>query len=320
MKKISICIIAVLFIFNVLSVGLFCENYKDGKYIGIGTGYTGPVEVEVEIKTGKITQVEVINHTENLAGSSIKDIPKRIIKSQGTDGVDVVSGVTVTSKAILNGVSKALVKALGKVKKTKKIIVKKIEPVKEGCIVLPAPDFSKGMPLMKCLKNRKTSRSFKKDEFTFDIISELLWAANGINRVDSGKRTAPSAMNSQEIDIYVALKRGLYKYNYKKHLLSPFMDKDIREFTGYQKFTQVAPVNLIYVANLDKLTGGDGTMKEFYSAVDTGFISQNVYLYCASKGLSTVILGWIDRKKIAEIMKLSKNQKVILTQPVGFPK
>ncbi len=319
MRKLSICFLTVLFLLNVFCTEVFCEKYKDGKYKGISTGYVGPVEVEVKIKSGKISQVKVINHAENIPGTSIKDIPERIIKAQNTKDVDTVSGATITSKAILRGVTEALKKASKKSEKPKKKPLKKIETVMEGSIVLPDPDLTKGMPLMKCLKNRKTSRSFKKKELTFDIISELLWAANGINRIDNGKRTAPSAMNSQEIDIYVALKRGLYKYNHKKHLLSPVLNKDIRELTGYQKFTQIAPVNLIYVANLNKLTGGDGTMKEFYAATDTGFICQNVYLYCASEGLSTVVLGWVDRKKLEKVMKLPKNKKVTLVQPVGFP-
>ena len=96
------------------------------------------------------------------------------------------------------------------------------------------------------------------------------------------------------------------------------MNKDIREYTGYQEFANIAPVVFIYVADFSKMQG-DVKTKTFYSAVDTGFISQNVYLYCAEKGLSTVVLGWVNKDKLTGIMNLDKDKQVILTQPVGYP-
>ena len=122
----------------------------------------------------------------------------------------------------------------------------------------------------------------------------------------------------QEIDISVALKNGLYIYNPKENVLDPVLSQDIRKFTGLQDFTEIAPVNLIYVADISKISG-DSKDKVFYSAIDTGFISKNVYLFCASEGLSTVALGWVDKPKLAKIMGLSKSKEIILTQPVGYP-
>ncbi|NQT22928.1 MAG: SagB/ThcOx family dehydrogenase, partial [Candidatus Omnitrophica bacterium] len=168
------------------------------------------------------------------------------------------------------------------------------------------------MLLMKSLKNRQSSRSFSSRELPMEMISDILWAAFGINRPESGKRTAPSAMNMQEIDIYVAMKSGLYLYDSRENILSPVLERDIREFTGKQDFTQEAPLDLIYVADFSRMKG-DEASKIFYSAVDVGFISQNVYLFCASKGLATVILGWVDKPALEKIMNLKDSQKVILT-------
>ncbi|RJP59379.1 MAG: SagB/ThcOx family dehydrogenase [Candidatus Auribacter fodinae] len=194
------------------------------------------------------------------------------------------------------------------------LYAQELEPIK-----LQEPQLDRGASLMKALQNRQTIRSFSDEELSFDLLSNLLWSACGVNRPDMQKFTAPSAKNWQEIDIYVALKQGLYLYNKKEHRLDPVMPGDIREHTGIQEFTQIAPVNLIYVANYD-LMDGDASDKDLYSAIDTGYISQNVYLFCASEGLATVALGWVDKPELAEIMKLGDNQKIILTQPVGYIK
>lgn len=181
-------------------------------------------------------------------------------------------------------------------------------------IALPAPRKTGGMPLMEALNARQTQRTFSAEPLSEQMLADLLWAAFGVNR-DDGKRTAPSARNMQEIDIYVALPSGLYLYDAKQNLLSQWLKEDIREKTGKQPFTQKAPVNLIYVADFDRIRGET----EFYSAADTGFISQNVYLFCASEGLHTVVLGWVDKDALHDAMKLKPSQHIILTQPVGFP-
>ncbi len=199
------------------------------------------------------------------------------------------------------------------------------EPSKEETALQPiklsAPDYSRGKSLMQALKDRKSSRHFSNKALSKEMISNLLWAAWGVNR-DSGKRTAPSAKNWQEITIYVAMPEGVYRYNAADHVLEPYMAGDIREVTGLQEFTQSAPVNLIYVADFtktDKKMQDDIDANLFYPATDTGFISQNVYLFCASEGLATVVLGWVDKPELSERMNLSETERIILTQPVGYP-
>jgi SagB-type dehydrogenase family enzyme len=187
-------------------------------------------------------------------------------------------------------------------------------------IQLLEPQLDKGRPLMQVLKDRSSSRSFSKEKLPLQVISDLLWAAFGVNRTETGKRTAPSAVNWQEIDIYVATSDGLYLYDAKAHILKPILSEDIRAMTGRQEFVKDAPINLIYVADYSRIGTVTKEDKDFYSAADTGFISQNVYLYCASEGLATVVRGSIDRRALAKVMKLRSDQKVILAQSVGYPK
>ena len=187
-------------------------------------------------------------------------------------------------------------------------------------IRLLQPQMDGGRPLMQVLKDRKTSRAFSSEKLPMQVLSDMLWAAWGVNRPESGKRTAPSAMNWQEIDVYVALADGLYLYDAKAHILKLVLAEDIRAATGLQPFVKDAPVNLIFVSDLSRMGGVPADQKDFYSATDTGFISQNVYLYCASEGLATVVRGYVDRPALAKVMKLRPDQKVILAQTVGYPK
>jgi SagB-type dehydrogenase family enzyme len=187
-------------------------------------------------------------------------------------------------------------------------------------IQLMNPQTDGGRPLMQALKDRSTSRSFSSEKLPIQVLSNLLWAAFGINRPDSGKRTAPSAMNSQEIDIYVAAADGLYLYDAKAQLLRQVLSEDIRALTGRQPFVTEAPLNLIYVADYSRMTKASQEDKDLYSAVDTGFISENAYLFCASEGLATVVRGSIDRAALAKAMRLRPGQKIILAQTVGYPK
>ncbi len=186
-------------------------------------------------------------------------------------------------------------------------------------IELPKPKMEGGKPLMEALKARKTSRDFSGEKLPMQVLSNMLWAANGINRPD-GKRTAPTAMNKQEIDVYVAMADGLYLYDAKANTLIAVLAGDIREATGKQPFVKNAPVNLIFVADFAKMGDMPEDQKVFYSATDTGYISQNVYLFCASEGLATVVRGYVDKPALAATMKLRSEQKVILAQTVGYPK
>lgn len=187
-------------------------------------------------------------------------------------------------------------------------------------IPLPAPRTDGGQPLMQVLNNRKSTRSFKPDTLSHQMLSDLCWAAFGINRPESGKRTAPSAMNRQEIDVYVALQKGLFLYDARANQLQPVAARDLRAETGTQDFAGQAPVNLVYVANLSKMGDGSAESKMPYAYGDTGFISENVYLFCASEGLGTVVRGSVDRETLAPLMQLREDQKIILAQTVGYPK
>jgi len=189
-----------------------------------------------------------------------------------------------------------------------------------GQIPLPEPQKTGGKPLLEVLRERKSSREFSSQELSLQELSNLLWAAFGINRPELGKRTAPSAKNKQEIDIYVATANGLFLYDPQGHSLHPILKDDIRAATGLQPFVKDAPVNLIFVADFSRMEGYAEEQKPFYSACDTGFISQNVYLYCASQGLATVVRASIDRASLSQLMGLRPEQKISLAQTVGYPK
>jgi SagB-type dehydrogenase family enzyme len=185
---------------------------------------------------------------------------------------------------------------------------------------LLGPQMDIGRPLMQVLKDRRSSRAFSTVKLPKQVLSNILWAAFGVNQPYSGKRTAPSARNWQEIDIYVATADALYLYDAKAHALKPVLAGDIRALTGLQPFVREVPVNLIYVADFSRMGQAKFDDKVLYSAADTGFISQNVYLYCASEGLATVVRGSVDRPALAKVMNLQPDQRVILAQSVGYPK
>ena len=195
------------------------------------------------------------------------------------------------------------------------ICAEELKPIK-----LLAPQTEGGKPLMQALKERKSLREFSPRELSLQVTSDMLWAACGVNRQDSGGRTAPSAMNMQEIDIYVVKMEGVYLYDAKANMLAPILAEDIRALTGKQLFVKDAPVNLVYVADLSKMGGMSSDAVDFYAATDTGFISENVYLFCASAGLATVVRGLVDKPALAKAMKLRPDQKIILTQTVGYLK
>ncbi|MDL2305183.1 SagB/ThcOx family dehydrogenase [Bacteroides sp. OttesenSCG-928-D19] len=176
-------------------------------------------------------------------------------------------------------------------------------------INLPKPVTTGGMPLMEALSKRQSTREFSSEALSNQTISNLLWAAWGYNRGD--KRTAPSANNKQELELYVALKSGAYRYDAKANKLIQVTKEDIRSKTGRQDFVATAPLNIVYVADKSK----DGAAQ-----TDVGFIAQNVYLFCASENLATVVRGWFDAKVVKEALKLSDNFEPVLTQTVGKKK
>ena len=185
-------------------------------------------------------------------------------------------------------------------------------------IHLPAPDKNGGMPLMEALAKRHSMREFAREELPLQLLSSMLWAAFGVNRED-GKRTAPSAINAQEIDIYVALPSGAYLYDAHENALQLVAGNDLRRVTGYQDFVDEAPLDLVFVADYSRMAMVPVDRRESYASVAVGAISQNLYLFAASQGLATVIRAWIDRGAIADGLGLNHDQQVLLSQTVGYP-
>lgn len=178
-------------------------------------------------------------------------------------------------------------------------------------INLPAPDRTGGKPLMQALNERKSTRSYQDRELTLQQLSDLLWAANGFNRDD--KRTAPTANNRQELELYVTTKNGVYFYDARNHLLKEVKKGDHRAEAGTQDFVARTALNLIFVSDMEKASSRE------YAYTNCGFVAQNVYLYCASEGLGAVVRGFFDKDKLSELLNLAPNQQVLLTQSVGYP-
>jgi nitroreductase len=187
-------------------------------------------------------------------------------------------------------------------------------------IVLPKPQTDKGKPLMQVLNARKSSREFSTQKISDQDLSNMLWAGFGINRPETNGRTAPSAMNLQEIDLYVILEQGLYRYDAKSNMLLWGSSRDIRALAGKQAFAKDAPVNIVFVADNSRMKkNGHGEAKNYASA-DAAFISENIYLYCASEGLATVVRASVDKPVLAQAMQLRQDQEIIFGQTVGYPK
>ncbi len=186
-------------------------------------------------------------------------------------------------------------------------------------VALPSPQVEGGKPLMEALKQRKTTREFTAEKLSPQVLSNLLWAAWGINR-DDGRRTAPSASNRQEIEVYVVTADGTYVYDAKGNVLKPVVSGDIRRATGTQDFVSEAPLNLVYVARWSRTGGGDENGKTAMSHADTGFIAQNVYLFCASEGLGSVVRASLNRAELGKALHLEPDQHITLAQTVGYPR
>lgn len=186
-------------------------------------------------------------------------------------------------------------------------------------IALPVPDRSGGLPLMQAIAKRRSDRAFAPRELPLPMLSGLLWAADGVNRPDGG-RTAPSAINAQEIDVYVALPSGAYRYDAAANSLTLVAGNDIRRVTGYQDFVDEAALDLVFVADHSRMKLIPAASREGFAFAAAGAVSQNVYLFAASNGLATVIRAWIDRDAIAKALGLDHDQQVLLSQTVGFHK
>ena len=186
-------------------------------------------------------------------------------------------------------------------------------------ITLPSPRKDGGMPLMEAISKRCSTRDFAPKELPLPMLSDLLWATYGVNRSDGG-RTAPSALNAQEIDVYVALPSGAYLYDPAANSLQLIAASDLRRVTGYQDFVDEAPLDLVFVADYNRMKLVPVGQRESYASVAAGAISQNLYLFAAGNGLATVIRAWINREAIADALGLGHDQQVLLSQTVGYPK
>lgn len=186
-------------------------------------------------------------------------------------------------------------------------------------ITLPKPQKEGGRPLMQVLNDRKSTREFGAEKLSDQQLANLLWAAYGINRPD-GHRTVPSAMNAQELDLYVVTAEGVYLYDSKELVLTPVVAGDLRAKVSGQAYVKQAAINLVFVADYARMVKAKPEDKDFYAGTDTGYVSQNVYLYCASEGLATVVYSIGDRSGLAKAMQLRPEQKPLLGQSVGQPK
>jgi hypothetical protein len=196
-------------------------------------------------------------------------------------------------------------------------------PAQDAKVNLPPPQTDGGKPLMQALKLRQSTRgNFGPDtKLPIQVLSNLLWAADGVNRPD-GKRTAPSAVDWQNIDIYVTTAEGLFLYDAKEHSLKVLSNEDVRAVAGQQDFVKTAPLNLVYIADMARAKGFGGkgdTMPtaEVWSFAGVGAIAQNVYLFCASEGLACIVRAMVDANAVAKTFKLRPEQKVILAQTVA---
>jgi nitroreductase len=185
---------------------------------------------------------------------------------------------------------------------------------------LPPPRTDGGKPLIQALRLRRSIREYADKPLAAQVLSDLLWAAFGINRPAMGDRTAPYWRHVMVIDIYAAMADGVWLYEPKRHALIPHLSTDIRAQTGMQDFVGAAPLNLIYVAHGERMQDISAEDRRLYASVDTGFIGQNVYLFCASEGLATVFRGAVDYETLAKTMKLGADQFVTFAQTVGYPK
>lgn len=199
----------------------------------------------------------------------------------------------------------------------------------EKTMKLPAPQTAGGVPLMDVLRARHTTReAYSSKELPPQELSNVLWAAAGMTREQAGTgigttgcHTAPTAHNWQEIQVYVARADGLYLYDPSDNLLQGVTSEDIRPYTSHelQPWIVDVPVSLIYVADMAKMTGGSAGDFDVFRWTDSAVMAENVYLYCASAGLATVVRALFDRALMFAPMKLSPGQVVTLVQPVGYP-
>ncbi|MDM8003433.1 MAG: SagB/ThcOx family dehydrogenase [Bacteroidota bacterium] len=187
-------------------------------------------------------------------------------------------------------------------------------------IKLNAPDMERGLTIMKAFEKRASATSFSSRELSLQDLSDLLWASNGINRPETGKRTAPTAVNAQDVDIYVLMKSGAYLYDAKTHTLEWIAGGDNRKLVSERQTNFAnAPAMLVLVSEISRFRGDDNTRKLSWAAMDAGIVSQNISLFCAGAGLVTRPRASMDTEGLRKLLNLTSNQYPLLNNPVGYP-
>ena len=188
-------------------------------------------------------------------------------------------------------------------------------------ITLNAPSKQRGTDIMETFAKRQSYRSYSTKELSLQDLSDVLWAANGINRPAKGMRTAASAMNFQDIDIYVCTKDGAYFYDPKGNKLNLIIAEDLRKVVaGGQDYVLDAPVSLVLVSDFSKMNNGNSEQCHLFGALDAGIVSQNISIICAGLGLATIPRASMDKVTLSKKLKLKTNQVLYLNHPIGFTK
>ncbi len=186
-------------------------------------------------------------------------------------------------------------------------------------VKLPKPNLNRAGTVMKALADRHSTREYASKALSLTDLSDLLWAANGINRPESGKRTAPSAMDKRDVDVYVILPGGSYLYDAKNHQLSLVSEGDYRDaVASNQEFVKSAPVCLVLVSDVSRFGDAQKAQNQMMGALDVGIVSQNISLFCSSAKLATVPRAWMDVARLKKVLKLKDSQIPMMNHPVGY--
>ena len=191
-------------------------------------------------------------------------------------------------------------------------------PVAE-ILALPVPRPAREATLVHALEMRRSTREFSERPLDLPTLSALLWAACGVNRPATRHRTAASARNWQEIELYVVTADGTFRHEPDPPRLKLVSEGDHRAATGLQEFAAAVPLNLVYVADYARMTDASSEDRALYAAIDAGLIAQNVYLYCAATGLGCVLRGLVDRDGLAPLLHLGGTQRILVAQSIGHP-
>jgi SagB-type dehydrogenase family enzyme len=193
-------------------------------------------------------------------------------------------------------------------------------------IKLNEPNKKRGLPFMETLSVKASAREWSDEELNLQDLSDLLWAANGINRPEEKKYTASSAMNAHDVDLYLFMKDGVYLYDADTHALRQILDGDHRSEImmapppGARPAPSNPPVQIILISETARFRAGSPELKYEWGAIDAGIVSQNISLFCAATGLKTRPRAMMDRERIKKLLDLKETQHVFLNHPVGYAK